>query len=611
MPSDALAPPLKPPSPRVSPRLLGNPYYRRSLRPILFITVSCFLVYLFYSEAQFPQRTIPGASDSISDRIDSFFRASLLHNNTLYQKGTEDRVAKDFDYATNPCRDFPNTDGILLVLKTGATEVFDKLPTQLITNLQCLPDFLVFSDREQQLGRWHIHDALEGVSDAVKAHFTDFDLYRAQAECPLDQKTCLKTFHGQVGRAAWALDKYKFLHILQRTWEMRPNQSWYLFGEADTYFVWPNLVHWLRDRPPVSDPLVEPAYIGSAAMLAGIPFAHGGSGYLLSGALVRDLVGADTESSRNLPNVYDIKARGHCCGDQMLAKAILERLRVKVQHVHPMFNGEKPATFPYGHTHWCDPVLSMHHMEPEDISALWQYEQTRLDNSTILMKDLYYAFIANKMINYRAHWDNLSDDVCYIDPDPAIFNHLDDKMKRRQKKRSDLNRIEKEAHKSVAHCAKVCEYEGLPVDPVENEAENPDIWTQQHGLHGDQDANSAPRNNPTEGEAAGASGSPSLVNSNDPGAQQKGTLEPRDSIEPPRPRIHPLDRKCFQYRYHKGVCCTSRSFKLGVPRRDAKAHLPDKLEDVWQSGWHLQGISDWIAAKGECREPKWKVPDKL
>lgn len=379
MPSDALTPPLKPLSPRVGPLRLGKPFYRRSLRPILIIAVSCFLIYLFYADSRFHHPTTHLPSVVVPDRLDPF-RASRLHNNTLHQKGTEDHVAKEFDFATDPCRDFPDTDGILLVMKTGSTEVFDKLPTQLMTNLQCLPDLLIFSDREQQLGKWHIYDALEGVSDAVKAHFTDFDLYRAQAECPLDQKTCLKTFRGQLGRAAWSLDKYKFLHILRRTWEMRPNQPWYLFGEADTYFIWPNLVHWLRNRSPVADPLAEPAYIGSGAMLAGIPFAHGGSGYLLSGALVRDLVGADTESAKTLPNVYDIKARGHCCGDQMLAKAILERLGIKLQHAHPMFNGEKPTTFPYGHTHWCDPVLSMHHMEPEEVSALWQYEQTRLDN---------------------------------------------------------------------------------------------------------------------------------------------------------------------------------------------------------------------------------------
>lgn len=45
-----------------------------------------------------------------------------------------------------PCDGFPNMDKILLVMKTGATEAYTKLPTQLLTGLQCIDDFLLFSD---------------------------------------------------------------------------------------------------------------------------------------------------------------------------------------------------------------------------------------------------------------------------------------------------------------------------------------------------------------------------------------------------------------------------------------------------------------------------------
>lgn len=47
---------------------------------------------------------------------------------------------------SDPCHGFPNTDGIMLVMKTGATEAYQKMPTQLLTGMQCLPDFLLFSD---------------------------------------------------------------------------------------------------------------------------------------------------------------------------------------------------------------------------------------------------------------------------------------------------------------------------------------------------------------------------------------------------------------------------------------------------------------------------------
>lgn len=356
--------------------MLASPYYRRSaLRPILFVVVALLALYTLYSQAQLRHRTLH-LQEAISDGILPFFQTNRTHNNTLYQQGTEDHVVKEFDFGRNPCANFPkNSNGILLVLKTGATEVFDKLPTHLLTSLQCLPDFLLFSDREQQIGQWHIYDSLETVSDKIKTDNPEFDLYRKQQECPVSQKSCLKAYRGQAGTAAWALDKYKFMHILQRTWDMRPNQSYYLFAEADTYIVWPNLVEWLQKRSPVKNPLKEPLYVGSAAMLAGIPFAHGGSGYVLSGALVRNLV----EGNTDIGEIYDMKARTHCCGDQMIAKAVLEQ-NLKVRNAHPMFNGEKPSTFPYGPTHWCEPAMTMHHVEPEEISAIWQFEQTRKDN---------------------------------------------------------------------------------------------------------------------------------------------------------------------------------------------------------------------------------------
>src|SRR5687767_6546220 len=38
------------------------------------------------------------------------------------------------------CKNFPDTSNILLVMKTGASEAYSKIPTQAITMLRCLPD---------------------------------------------------------------------------------------------------------------------------------------------------------------------------------------------------------------------------------------------------------------------------------------------------------------------------------------------------------------------------------------------------------------------------------------------------------------------------------------
>jgi hypothetical protein len=159
---------------------------------------------------------------------------------------------------------------------------------------------------------------------------------------------------------------------MEQTWEMKPNMEWYVFAEADTYVFWPNLVEWLRTRVNSSEKL----YVGSVTWINDFPLAHGGTGYVISGVLLRNLV----ESNPGVSELYNHKARNECCGDLLLSQALKERAGVKVQHAYPMFNGEKPSTLPYGPGHWCEPIFTMHHMVSEEISAVWQYEQTRKSN---------------------------------------------------------------------------------------------------------------------------------------------------------------------------------------------------------------------------------------
>jgi hypothetical protein len=82
----------------------------------------------------------------ISEHISKYIAHGGVYNNTLHRQGTKGAVQAQWNTSTNPCHDFPNMDDITLIMKTGATEAYDKLPTQLLTNLQCVPDFLLFSD---------------------------------------------------------------------------------------------------------------------------------------------------------------------------------------------------------------------------------------------------------------------------------------------------------------------------------------------------------------------------------------------------------------------------------------------------------------------------------
>jgi hypothetical protein len=203
--------------------------------------------------------------------------------------------------------------------------------------------------------------------------------------------------------------------------------------------------------------------------------------------------------------------------------------------------------------------------------------------STILIKDLYEAFVGPKIIEYREDWDNLSDDVCYIDPDEEAQDSADKGLRERQKKEEDKNGVEKKAHKSPDHCARVCEYEGTDAsyDDLTTEEDEGD---EDHAEDDDAEGDDAIDESPLE------DGIPATARLNKNSKSRRHLKKT-------------LNRQCFQYRYYNGVCCTSRSFKLGVPKA-----IGAQDGEKWHSGWYLKGIKEWIEAKGECAEAEWKIP---
>ncbi|PHH76124.1 hypothetical protein CDD80_1792 [Ophiocordyceps camponoti-rufipedis] len=374
-------------------------------------------------------------------------------NNTLYGPATGHLVHQTWDFEAEPCGRFPDTTDILLVMKTGASEAYDKLPAQLLTSLQCLPDHLLFSDMEQQMGRYHLHDALDRISPSIRTANKEFELYEAQRGCPVSLKECTSSLEG-----AWHLDKYKFVNMALRTWAMRPGKRWYVFAEADSYIFWDNLVAWLATRDADSD-----FYVGNVALYDGFPFAHGGSGYVISGTLLGKLAEADGERGL-LAARFDAAAPDTCCGDVLLGMALAE-VGARVGHVYPMFSGETPASLPFGPGLWCEPALTMHHMSPEQVGSAWQFEQTRKEVDTpVLLRDLYLQFVAPHLARRRQGWDNLSSDVCYIAPDAEAQRRAGPDLRAVQRAQEEKSPVEAVAHRGPDTCEAVCEAAGLDVD---------------------------------------------------------------------------------------------------------------------------------------------------
>ncbi len=218
------------------------------------------------------------------------------------------------------CASFPDTSGILVVMKTGASESFARIPTQLVTMLSCLPDFFIFSDMDQNIAGYDIHDCLDAVSSEIKDSHPDFEIYRRQQWCLVDQDSCNKL--GDPASEGWTLDKYKNVHIAAKSYRMRPDYSWYVFVNADSYVVWPNLVQWLAQLRSW-----KPLYIGSVSMINDSPFAHGGSGYILSQAAMSSFVGQHP----TVANQFDERAKHECCGDYVLSNALRETTGISVE----------------------------------------------------------------------------------------------------------------------------------------------------------------------------------------------------------------------------------------------------------------------------------------
>ncbi|KAH6606752.1 glycosyltransferase family 31 [Trichoderma cornu-damae] len=340
------------------------------------------------------------------------------------------------------CAQFPDTSKILLVMKTGASEAFSKIPTQVLTSLKCLPEFLIFSDMEQEIAGYKIHDSLDRVLDSVKTNNRDFDIYFRQRQCAADQDHCNK--HVNVAKEGWDLDKYKNVHIAEKTFEMRPDYSWYLFVDADTYVVWPTIVQWLDKLDHT-----ERMYLGSAAFLRGFPFGHGGSGYVVSSAAMHDFF----QGKNNVANRWDEATRSQCCGDFMFAKALKETTGVGVNNTWPTINGEKPFTIPYSKEEWCHPITTMHHVGSEELSDLYAFERERNFAFPMRIKDLYHKFVAPQLAPIRPDWDNLSDDVLYLNES----SNMHDGNQLRKAKKQGLSPLEKMAHSSFDGCRQACE----------------------------------------------------------------------------------------------------------------------------------------------------------
>lgn len=265
-------------------------------------------------------------------------------------------------------------EDVVILFKTGATSLWRRVPMHLSTsfaNKTMTPNVVFYSDHADSIASYPIIDVLANVSTSLKQS-ADFELYRKlpsarSSNIYLESATMEGDSYLPGG---WRLDKYKFLPLAAHAAAQHPGKKWYIYMEDDNYYFWHSLYTWLGANFSPSDPL----YLGSPGAKLGEDFAHGGSGFVISGAALSQTFGSDPE----LASKYEDYARQHCCGDQVLSHVMAQKGVPRYRkYDFTSFIGLQalPAfRMGFGQWNWCSPLFNVHKVHQADISRLHEFE---------------------------------------------------------------------------------------------------------------------------------------------------------------------------------------------------------------------------------------------
>lgn len=305
-----------------------------------------------------------------------------------FTSGFHDKAEGPSDVEDLPCRKLPGAEDIVVVMRTGATEIQDKLPIHFQTTFRCYQDVIIFSDYAETFMGHEVHDVLEPMEEQLKESNKDFQIYRrlkqygreSLSEDELSGKASFEgSKSGKGDNPGWKLDKWKFLPMMNETLRLRPDKKFYVFVESDSYPVWSNMLQWLENVDHT-----EPHYFGSEVMIGADIFAHGGSVFVMTKSAVEK--GADLYAKNR--QWWDAFTDNHWAGDCVLGKELREA-GAPLDWAWPMFQGGHPEKMDFTEKKgnekklWCTAALSYHHFSPFEMRQMWEFEQiwiqSRLD----------------------------------------------------------------------------------------------------------------------------------------------------------------------------------------------------------------------------------------
>lgn len=339
----------------------------------------------------------------------------------------------------------------MLMLKTGATEIYSKLPTHFLTTFTCVPSFQVYSDLSQTFANVPIHDVIAPVSSNLRENHPDFTLYNDLQKWQREGQDLGKL----KGDDGWNLDKWKFLPMLHHAYETAPPETeWFVMIEADTALSWLNLLPWLQTMDPS-----QPHYLGSPNLIGSLQFAHGGSGIVISRGAMDILEEARTDVGVEYYDTQWEKATARsCCGDAMVAEALLA-VNIPLTGAWPLIQGETIGSIDYRLDNWCKVPATWHHVSSIQVDAHWQFQvewaQQHGWNTPFLYRDIFEKFVAQHVGVNRTKWNNLSRDWKFTATE-LVGSEKEDRENNGGKLFAELEEYEKRSVRSEEACAEAC-----------------------------------------------------------------------------------------------------------------------------------------------------------
>jgi len=150
-----------------------------------------------------------------------------------------------------------------------------------------------------------------------------------------------------------------------------PNQKWYVFMETDTYLFWSTTIKYLSALDST-----KPVCIGHRSTVkSDYPFAHGGSGYMFSNSGLRMVVDYYRSHRREM----DEFVAAEWAGDIALGM-VLETVGLPITPAWPIYQPHHFGILDFSLVYqekrfWCYPSGSFHHMTPETVRDMWEFEQ--------------------------------------------------------------------------------------------------------------------------------------------------------------------------------------------------------------------------------------------